>query len=108
VFEPEFARIKPGDTVTFIATYKGHEAHSLPGMIPEGAAAFDAGMNRDAQVTFTEPGLYVVRCTPHLVLGMVGLIVVGDPVNIDKIDPSALPLKARAKIQSLLKQIDKG
>jgi hypothetical protein len=50
----------------------------------------------------------VIGCTPHLALGMVGLIVVGDPVNINKIDPSALPLKARAKIQSLLKQIDKG
>jgi hypothetical protein len=37
-------------------------------------------------------------------MGMVGVVVVGDPVNIDKIDPSALPAKARAKIQTLLDQ----
>jgi pseudoazurin len=77
-------------------------------MIPEGAPALDAKLNQDIKVTFTEPGVYVIGCKPHVALGMVGVIVVGDPVNIAKIDPTALPGKAKAKIQSLLEQIGKG
>jgi len=33
----------------------------------------------------------VIVCKPHAAFGMVAVIVVGDPVNIDKLDPSALP-----------------
>lgn len=40
-------------------------------------------------------------------MGMICVVLVGDPVNIDKIDPSALPPKAKAKIQTLLNQIKK-
>jgi pseudoazurin len=105
VFDPEFVRIRPGDAIAFIAADKGHEVHTVSGMIPAGAASFAARMNEDATVTFTEPGVYVIVCKPHAALGMVAVIVVGDPVNIDKIDPSALPGKAKAKLQSLLEQI---
>ena len=34
VFSPDFVRIKPGDAINFVATLKGHEVHSVPGMIP--------------------------------------------------------------------------
>jgi pseudoazurin len=108
VFDPELTRVRSGDRVNFIAVDKGHEIHTVAGMIPAGAASFDAKMNEDATVTFTEPGVYVIVCKPHAALGMVAVIVVGDPVNIDKIDPSALPGKAKAKLQSLLEQIKRG
>jgi hypothetical protein len=39
---------------------------------------------------------------------MVAVIVVGNPVNIDKIDPSALPGKAKTKLQGLLEQIKRN
>jgi pseudoazurin len=107
-FDPELVRIRPGDTIAFIAADKGHEVHTVSGMIPAGAASFDAKMNEDAIVTFTEPGVYVIVCKPHVALGMVAVIVVGDPVNIDKIDPSALPGKAKAKLQGLLEQIKRN
>ena len=108
VFDPELVRIRPGDTITFVAADKGHEVHTVPGMIPAGAASFDAKMSEDATVTFTEPGIYVIACKPHAALGMVAVIVVGEPVNIDKIDPSALPGKAKAKLQSLLEHIKRS
>jgi pseudoazurin len=108
VFDPELVRIRPGDTITFVAADKGHEVHTATGMIPAGAASFDAKMNEDATVTFTEPGVYVILCKPHAALGMVAVIVVGAPVNIDKIDPSALPGKAKAKLQGLLEQIKRS
>ena len=36
VFSPDFVRIKPGDTINFVATDKGHQVYSVPGMIREG------------------------------------------------------------------------
>jgi plastocyanin len=35
VFSPDFVRIKPGAAINFVAADKGHEIHSVPGMIPE-------------------------------------------------------------------------
>jgi plastocyanin len=34
IFSPDFVRIKPGDTINFVATDKGHQVYSVPGMIP--------------------------------------------------------------------------
>ena len=107
VFDPELVRIKPGDTIDFIAVDKGHDVHSVSGMIPDGGQPIDGKTNQDTKVTFSQPGVYVFACKLHTVMGMVGVVVVGDPVNIDKIDPSALPPKAKAKVQTLLEEIKK-
>ena len=102
VFSPDVVRIQPGDAVTFVAADKGHEVHAVPGMIPDGAQPFQGAMNQDVKVTLTVPGVYVVACKPHTPLGMVAVVVVGDPVNLDKIDPATLPGKAKSKLESLL------
>ena len=102
VFAPELVRIEPGDSINFVATDKGHEVHSVPGMIPEGAQLFEGRMNQDVKVSFTVPGVYVVACRPHAATGMVAVIVVGEPVNLDRIDPGTLTGKARGKLESLL------
>jgi hypothetical protein len=41
-------------------------------------------------------GVYVIACQAHTVMGTVGVAVVGDPVNIERIDPSELPPRAKA------------
>jgi len=105
VFAPELVRIKPGDTIDFLASDRGHDVHSVSGMIPDGAQPIDGKTNEDTKVTLSQPGVYVIACKVHTLMGMVGIVVVGDPVNIDKIDPSGLPLRAKAKIQTLLDQI---
>jgi pseudoazurin len=102
VFAPELIRVEPGDSVSFVAADKGHEVHSVPGMIPEGAQPFEGRMNQDVKVSFTVPGVYVVACRPHAAMGMVAVIVVGEPVNLDRIDPGTLTGKARGKLESLL------
>jgi pseudoazurin len=68
VFSSDFVRIKPGDVINFVASDKGHQVYSMPGMIPEGAEPFDAKMS---QVTFTESGVYVIACRPHMIMGMI-------------------------------------
>lgn len=102
VFAPEVVRIELGDSINFVAADKGHEVHSVPGMIPEGAQSFEGRMNQGVKVTFTVPGVYVVACRPHTPMGMVAVIVVGEPVNLGKIDPSTLTGKAKGKLESLL------
>jgi pseudoazurin len=108
VFAPEVAHINPGETVNFVAVDKGHDVHSVPGMIPEGAEPFDAKMSQNIKVMFTVPGVYVVACKPHTAMGMVGVVVVGDPTNIDKINPNTLPSKARTKLDALLEPLKKS
>ncbi len=82
-----------------------HDVHSVNGMIPDGAQPIDGKTNQDTKVTFNQPGVYVITCKIHTLMGMMCVVVVGDPVNIDQIDPSALPARAKAKILTLLNQI---
>ena len=79
VFEPDLVKIQPGDSVTFISANPGHDAMSVPGMLPEGAEPFEGQLSKDVTVTFTVPGVYGIKCKPHFVMGMVGVVVVGDP-----------------------------
>jgi pseudoazurin len=108
VFSPDFVRIKPSDVINFVASDKGHQVYSVPGMIPEGAEPFDAKMSQDIKVTFTESGVYVIACRPHMIMGMIGVVLVGNPINIDKLDPSSLPANARTKLEPLLEPLKKS
>lgn len=103
VFEPAFVKVAPGDTVTFIPTDKGHNVETIKGMIPEGAEAFKSKMNETYKVTFDKAGAYGVKCTPHVGMGMVGVVVVDDaPANLDAVKTGKLPKKARERMDSAI------
>lgn len=95
VFEPSLVKIQPGDTVKFVASDKSHNAETIKGMLPEGAAPFAGKMNEDVVVTFDKAGAYGVKCMPHYAMGMVALVVVGKPDNLDAV--KALPQSGKAK-----------
>jgi len=95
VFEPALVKIEPGDTVKFVASDKSHNAESIKGMLPEGAAPFAGKMNEDVAVTFDKSGVYGVKCMPHYAMGMVALVVVGKPDNLDQ--AKAVPQAGKAK-----------
>ena len=105
VFEPNVVKVAPGDSVHFVAADKGHNAESIDGMIPEGAAPFKGEMNKDVTVTLDKPGVYGFKCKPHYSLGMVGLIVVGEPVNKTAAAAVEQKGKAKKKFEELLGQI---
>src|SRR5712692_787221 len=63
VFEPALVKIAPGDTVKFVATDKGHNAETIKGMLPDGAATFIGKAGEDVAVTFDQAGIYSVKCT---------------------------------------------
>jgi pseudoazurin len=81
VFEPDLIKIAPGDTVHFVAVDKGHDVLSIPGMAPDGAQPFEGKISEDLTVAFPVPGVYGYKCKPHYAMGMIGLVIVGDPVN---------------------------
>lgn len=83
VFEPAYIRAAPGDTIKFVPTDKSHNAETVKGMLPDGAEAFKGKPNAEITVTVTQEGVYGVKCAPHYGMGMVALIVVGKPVNLD-------------------------
>lgn len=102
VFEPAGLKIAAGDTVTFVATDKSHNAEAIKGMIPDSAVEFKGKMNETIKVTFDVPGLYGVKCAPHVGMGMVAAILVGDApaANLDAFNAAKLPKKARERIDA--------
>lgn len=97
VFEPSFVQAQPGDTITFVPTDRGHNAATLEGILPEGAEAFEGGMGEEISITVTAEGLYGVECTPHKGMGMVALIQVGAPTNLEAATEAANGLRGKAK-----------
>jgi pseudoazurin len=105
VFEPALLHVVPGDTVRFVPTDKGHNAESIDGMLPDGASPFKGGMGKEVAVTFEQPGVYGYKCKPHYGMGMVGLVVVGQPTNTDAAAAVEQKGKARQRFEALLSQI---
>ena len=83
VFEPPVLKIKPGDTVKWVNANPGHNNVSINEMAPAGGSSWNGKMNEEVSVKFDVEGIYGYKCTPHYILGMVGLIVVGDS-NVNK------------------------
>ena len=105
VFEPALVKVKPGDTVTFVPTDKSHNAESIAGMMPAGAAPFKGKMNQPFKVTFAKPGLYGYKCLPHYGMGMVGVVVVGNAgSNLAAAQKVSHPGKAKQVFGGLLSQ----
>lgn len=103
VFEPALTKIAVGDTVTFVPVDKGHNAESMAQVLPEGGETFKGKINEPVTVTFTVPGAYGVKCTPHVGMGMVALVVVGDaPVDVEAIKAAKLPASALKRLGEAL------
>lgn len=105
VFQPDLIVAAPGDTVTFIPTDKSHDAESIKDMIPEGAQPFKGKMNEQITVTVDKEGIYGVKCTPHYGMGMVALIVVGKPGNLDQAKAVKQTGKAKKVFEKLFAEI---
>ena len=78
VYSKKVARVNVGDTVFWKATDKGHNVEFIKGGVPKGVEKFKTKFNKDAEYTFTIPGIYAYWCTPHKNMGMIGFVVVGD------------------------------
>jgi len=108
-FDPPFLKVQAGDTVKFVPTDKGHDAETIPGMLPDGATPFKGKLSQEISVTFDKPGLYGYRCVPHFGMGMVGLIEVGgSTANLDAAKQAKMPPLATKRMTALLDQAVKS
>ncbi|EIM30678.1 pseudoazurin [Microvirga lotononidis] len=105
VFEPALVKINPGDTVKFVAADKGHNVETIDTMVPEGGRTFVGKTNEELAITFDKAGVYGYKCKPHYSMGMVGLVVVGEPGNVDQAKAAAHPGKAKQAFSSLFDKL---
>ena len=94
VFEPGYVKAELGDTVKFVLVDQAHNSASVA--VPEGAESWQGAINEGITVTLDEEGVYVYKCTPHVVLNMAGIIQVGEAVNYDSAKAAVDQLTAAA------------
>ena len=100
IFEPAVIKVSVGDTVHFKATDLAHNSASVAGMIPNGADSWAGQLSQDISVTLNTEGVYVYQCDPHVVMAMVGVIQVGDAVNMSDIEQAAQSMKSTFAMNS--------
>ncbi|WP_312796813.1 pseudoazurin [Tianweitania sp.] len=107
-YDPAFLVVKPGDTIKFLPTVKGHNAATIDGFIPEGAEPFLSKINQEFEVTLDKEGTYGVKCSPHFDMGMVMLIQVGagraDAVKL----PEKLPPIAKKRFDKIIDTVSQA
>lgn len=84
VMSPGYLKIEKGDTVTFIPSDITHNVESIA--IPTLAKSFTSKMGEKFSYTFAEQGVYLYKCLPHFALGMLGVIQVGSPDNLNEVN----------------------
>jgi pseudoazurin len=103
-FEPAFLKVVAGDTVTFVVTDKTHNSESIAKAIPAGAEGWKGKINQEVKVTFETEGFYAYKCLPHVGMGMVGLIQVGEPGAPDEAIAKTVPGKGKTRMLELIAQ----
>ena len=89
IFEPAVIKVSVGDTIHFKATDAAHNSVSIDGMIPAGASSWASQLSQDISITLDAEGVYVYQCDPHVIMAMVGVIQVGEAVNIEEVKNAA-------------------
>ena len=94
IFEPAVLKVSVGDTIHFKAADMSHNSASIDGMLPDGAESWSGQMNTDISVTLNTEGVYVYQCDPHVMMAMIGVIQVGEAVNMNEIKRASNNLKS--------------
>ena len=134
VFEPALVKVSPGDTVNFVATSSGHQVQSFKKGVPEKCSIKTKKGKKEKtvdcskgdkknilksgsikkgatySVTISDEGYYAIMCKPHMTMGMVGLIVVGNPKNSESFKKKLLTnkkikKKSLARMKKILSSI---
>ena len=106
VYSQDVVNIEVGDTVKWLPKDGGHNVEFVAG--PDGFEIPPKSyINREVSIKFDIPGIYLYVCSPHSIMGMIGLIVVGnDTSNKEKIASYDIGGKGSKKLKTLLKAIN--
>jgi pseudoazurin len=69
-------------------------------MIPSGAADWAGKLSQDISVVLDSEGVYVYQCDPHVMMAMIGVIQVGEAVNLEDIKMAAAGKKSAFMMHS--------
>tara|TARA_B100001094_G_scaffold93802_1_gene89647 strand:+ start:859 stop:1446 length:588 start_codon:yes stop_codon:yes gene_type:complete len=94
IFEPSVIKVSKGDTIHFKATDVSHNSATIEGMIPSGADSWNGQINMDISVTLDTEGVYIYQCDPHVMMAMIGVIQVGEALNMNEIKEASQKLKS--------------
>ncbi len=88
IFKPEIIYINPGDTVQWI-NMTSHNTVSVDELLPQGATPWSSDLGENLKLKLDIEGIYPYVCVPHIGFGMVGVIVVGKPDNLEEVKSKA-------------------
>jgi len=103
VYSEDITRIDGGDTVTWVPTPKGHNVEFIAG--PDGwKSPKKSKLNKEVEMTFDTPGVYLYQCTPHKTMGMIAIVIVGELTQegVDAIKGAKVKGKSKKKLKALL------
>ena len=108
VFDSEIVRVNSGDTVFWESTDPGHNVQFISkNGVPEGEEKFKSKVGKDAEYTFTTPGIYAYWCVPHKTMGMIGFVIVdNDLSNLDSIKKVKFIGKSKKIAAKLIEEIE--
>jgi pseudoazurin len=108
VYKPALVKINKGDTVKWVATNAGHNVAFVQGGVPAGVALFSSPFTKEIKFKFDKPGLYLYKCTPHLGLGMVGIVMVGnDKSNLAAVKTVYVPPLAKKRLEPIFAELSR-
>lgn len=97
IFQPAYIHASIGDTVTFIPTHSGHNAQSY--VVPKDAKQWKTPLDKEYTVALDQEGIHLYYCPPHLMMGMVGVIQVGEAKNLSLVEKKAPRLRAKMALK---------
>ena len=105
VFSQDVVSIALGDTVKWVPTEPGHNVEFVSG--PEGVELPPKSyINKEFSMKFETPGIYLYVCSPHSIMGMIGLVIVGnDTSNKNAILAYDIGGRANKKLKKLLSEL---
>ena len=108
VFSQEIVRINSGDTIYWISADPGHNVEFISkNGVPEGVEKFKSKVGKDAEYTFTVPGIYAYWCVPHKTMGMIGFVIVDEDLsNLESIKKVKFIGKSKKLAKNLLAEIE--
>ena len=103
VYSQDVVNIKVGESIKWVPKDGGHNVEFVAGpdnfQLPP-----KSYINREVTIKFDIPGIYLYVCSPHSIMGMIGLVVVGKDIsNKAKIADYDIGGKGSKKLKALLK-----
>tara|TARA_Y100001970_G_C14038100_1_gene752199 strand:- start:281 stop:673 length:393 start_codon:yes stop_codon:yes gene_type:complete len=105
VYSKDVANIAVGDTIKWVPKDGGHNVEFIAG--PSGFELPPKSyINKEVAIKFDIPGIYLYVCSPHSIMGMIGLVVVGDDIsNKNSISGVDIGGKGSRKLKALLSNL---